>query len=201
MDKELLRQLENDVLRALITSLEWAQPTLKGHGERVASYAVATACELGLDDSTLRWIRLAAALHDLGMLALPTSLIQCPQLDDHGWRLIRQHPELGVQLVQRIERFRPFLSWIRSHHERWDGGGYPEGLAGEQIPLGARIIAVSEAFDAMTFPYPGRPLRSEQEALAELQTNAGSQFDPKVVEAFLKIQSLIQPLREMEIGG
>jgi putative nucleotidyltransferase with HDIG domain len=191
---DLLRQLENDVLRALVTSLETAHPSLRGHSERVASYAVATACELGMDDLALRRMRIAAALHDIGMLGLPNWLIQCPELTPENRQMLRQHPQLGVQIIQRIERFQPFAHWIASHHERWDGNGYPGKLSGEVIPEGARVIAVAEAFDVMTSPSIYREPLLEEQALQELQNCAGSQFDPRVVEAFLRVQSALQPV-------
>jgi len=191
---DLLRQLENDVLRALVTSLETAHPSLCGHSERVASYAVATACELGMDDLSLRQMRIAAALHDIGMLGLPGWLIQCPELTPENRQMLCQHPQLGVQIIQRIERFQAFASWIACHHERWDGSGYPSRLAGDAIPEGARVIAVAEAYDVMISPCIYRQPVDEEQAILELQSGAGSQFDPRVVEAFLRVQPLLQPV-------
>lgn len=194
MTRELLVQMENDVVRALVSALEMAHPFLAGHSERVATYAVAIGCELGLSKPTLRLLRIAAALHDVGMLALPTELLTCSNPTPDQWRAIREHPLLSVQLLRRIQRFQDALILVECHHERWDGSGYPHGWRGEQIPLPARVLAVAEAFDGMRTPMPYRPPLSEEEAVATIEHGAGTLFDPRVVKAFLKVQPVIQPV-------
>ncbi len=194
MTRDQLVRIENDVIRALVSALEMAHPHLQGHSERVASYAVAIGCELGLSKSTFRLLRIASALHDIGMLGLPTSLLTTPHPTEQEWAQIRQHPLMSVQILRRIHRFQEALAWIECHHERWDGTGYPHGYRGEQIPLPARILAVAEAFDGMRTPMPYRPPLSEREAIETLQQASGSAFDPRVVKAFLKVQPLIQPV-------
>jgi HD-GYP domain-containing protein (c-di-GMP phosphodiesterase class II) len=194
LTRNLLVQMENDVIRALVRALEMAHPFLAGHSERVATYAVAIGCELGLSKPTLRLLRIAAALHDVGMLGLPSELLRCSDPTPDQWHAIRAHPRLSVQLLRRIQRFREVLPLVESHHERWDGSGYPNGWRGEQIPLPARVLALAEAFDGMRTPMPYRPPMSEQEALACIEQGAGSLFDPRVVKAFLKVQPVIQPV-------
>ncbi|MEN3000815.1 MAG: HD-GYP domain-containing protein [Armatimonadota bacterium] len=194
MTRELLVQMENDVIRALVSALEMAHPFLVGHSERVATYAVAIGCELGLSKPTLRLLRIAAALHDVGMLALPTELLTYSNPTPDQWQAIREHPLLSVQLLRRIQRFQDALILVECHHERWDGSGYPHGWRGEQIPLPARVLAVAEAFDGMRTPMPYRPPLSEEEAVATIEQGAGTLFDPRVVKAFLKVQPVIQPV-------
>ncbi len=194
MTRDQLVRIENDVIRALVSALELAHPVLEGHSERVASYAVAIGCELGLSKSTLRLLRIVSALHDIGMLGLPSELLTKAHPTEQEWAQIRQHPIMSVQILRRIHRFQEGLAWIECHHERWDGTGYPHGYRGEQIPLPARVLAVAEAFDGMRTQMPYRPALSEQEAVETIQRGSGSIFDPRVVQAFLKVQPLIQPV-------
>jgi len=194
LTRDQLIRMENDVARALTRALELAHPHLAGHSERVASYAVAMGCELGLSKATLRGLRLAAALHDIGMLGLPNELLTVAPLTPEQRRQIQEHPRLSVQLVSRIHRFRELALWIECHHERWDGSGYPYGWRGEQIPLPARILAVAEAFDGMRTETPYRPALSEEQAIEEIQRGAGVLFDSRVVQAFLKVQPVLQPV-------
>ncbi|CUU05050.1 MAG: HD-GYP domain-containing protein [Fimbriimonadales bacterium] len=194
MTRDQLVRMENDVVRALVRALEMAHPHLEGHSERVATYAVAIGCELGLSKPTLRLLRIAGALHDIGMLALPTPLLTRANPTPEEWEQIRSHPTLSVQLLRRIHRFKDALVWVECHHERWDGRGYPFGWREEQIPLPARILAVAEAFDGMRTPMPYRDALSEQEALELIQQGAAMQFDPRVVKALLKVQPVIQPV-------
>lgn len=194
MTRDQLVRMENDVVRALVRALEMAHPHMEGHSERVATYAVAIGCELGLSKPSLRLLRIAGALHDIGMLALPSNLLTKANPTPEEWEQIRSHPVLTVQLVRKIHRFKDALAWMECHHERWDGQGYPFGWREEQIPLPARILAVAEAFDGMRTPMPYRPDLSEQDALALIVQSAGTQFDPRVVKAFLKVQPVIQPV-------
>lgn len=194
MTRDQLTRMENDVARALVRALEIAHPHLAGHSERVASYAVAIGCELGLSKATLRGLRLAAALHDIGMLGLPNDLLTIAPLTTEQRLQIQEHPRLSVQLVSRIHRFRELALWIECHHERWDGSGYPYGWRGEQIPLPARVLALAEAFDGMRSDMPYRPALSEQAAVEAIQQGTGTLFDERVVQAFLKVQPVLQPV-------
>ncbi|GIV05429.1 MAG: hypothetical protein KatS3mg016_1004 [Fimbriimonadales bacterium] len=194
MTRDQLIRMENDVVRAFVRALELAHPHLEGHSERVAAYAVAIGCELGLSKATLRGLRLAAALHDIGMLGLPNELLTVAPLTSQQQLQIQEHPRLSVLLISRIHRFKELSLWIECHHERWDGTGYPHGWRGEQIPLPARVLAVAEAFDGMRTETPYRPALSEQQALEAIHHGAGTLFDPRVVQAFLKVQPVLQPV-------
>ncbi|MCW5938565.1 MAG: HD domain-containing protein [Fimbriimonadaceae bacterium] len=186
---------QSDTIRALVRALDLHGPGEGGHAERVAVYAVATGEKMRLTFDELLTLRRAAALHDLGKLGLDRALLSQPgPLDEAQSNEVRAHCLMALQVVGSFEWLRAAVPMIRHHHERWDGQGYPDGLTGESIPLGARIIAVAESFDVLTFGAPWRPAVSEAEAVRELQAGAGSQFDPTVVAAFLEVQPLIQPV-------
>jgi HD-GYP domain-containing protein (c-di-GMP phosphodiesterase class II) len=160
------------------------------HSQRVGDYAARIARRLGADEPTVELTRLAGSLHDLGKLAIPEELLHKPSGLSDGERLVlERHPQIGHRMLESLG-VEPVSEWVLHHHERWDGAGYPSGLAGEDIPLGARIIFVADAFDAMTSQQDPtrahREPRTAEEALAELERCAGTQFDPAVVEAFAK---------------
>ena len=169
----------------LLKVLEERNGELVGHLHAVAELAVETARALGLDGIELGRVRTAAELHDIGKCALPQSILEKPEpLDDGEWRFMRQHTLIGARIAQAAPSLAHAADLIRSTHEWFDGTGYPDGMQGEAIPLGARIIAVCDAYDAITSARPYSPSLSSDEALAELRRCAGSQFDPAVVEAF-----------------
>jgi diguanylate cyclase (GGDEF)-like protein/putative nucleotidyltransferase with HDIG domain len=165
------------------------------HSQRVAQLAVRIASRLGLDREQVELTRLAASLHDLGKLALPEELLRKPgPLTDPERLILERHPQIGFRMLDSLG-IDPVADWVLHHHERWDGGGYPDRLAGEEIPLGARIIFVADAYDAMTSNRLYRPRRSPEAALAELLACAGTQFDPTVVAAF-EAELGLEPARE-----
>jgi HD-GYP domain-containing protein (c-di-GMP phosphodiesterase class II) len=174
------------VLAALSQAIESRDPYTRGHSDRVSSLAEVVALRLGWRRSRLAALRLGSLLHDVGKLNLDDAVLRKPgPLDDREFDEIRRHPLAGARLIRGFETLRPALPFILFHHERWDGYGYPTGRSREQIPFGARIVAVVDAFDAMTSVRPYRaplPLRT---ALAELSDGAGTQFDPGVVRAFI----------------
>jgi two-component system cell cycle response regulator len=130
----------------------------------------------------------AARLHDIGKLGIPDAILSKPgPLDADEWEFMRRHTLIGQRIVAAAPGLRPVAGLVRSSHERFDGGGYPDGLAGDEIPLGARIIAVCDAFDAMTSERSYQGARSAAEAIAELERCAGAQFDPDVVRAFAAV--------------
>lgn len=191
-----LQKAQNDLIRSLLRALEGHAPGESGHAERVAVYSVATGEKLGLDDRDLLHLRRAAQLHDVGKVKVPAGILMKPdRLSEADWDELRLHAILAESVLESIWFLSPALPLIRHHHERWDGEGYPDGLAGENIPLGARIIGVAEAFDSLTWPSPFRAEVSEESALIEIKKNAGAQFDAAVVEAFEQVQPLIQPLK------
>lgn len=185
----------NDTVRALVQALDLHEPGEGGHAERVAVYATSTGHELGMTFNELIDLRRAAALHDIGKISVnQTTLRKIGELGDDELEELRSHALMAMRIVESFEWLRPAVPMIRHHHERWDGTGYPDGLAGEAIPLGARVIGVAEAFDVLVSGSPWRRAVSPAEALDELQRVAGQQFDPRVVEAFAQVQPLIQPV-------
>ena len=195
--EDILRETHNDTVRALVRALDMHGPGEGGHAERVAVYAVATGEKLGLDDDELLLLRRAAALHDVGKIAVDRRLLtKLGELSEEEFDEIRLHAKLAEEVIESLPWLRPALPAIRHHHERWDGRGYPDGLAGDSIPLSARIIAVAETFDHLTTCTGWRHQMTEVEAVAEVERSSGSQFDPEVVEAFVSVQSLIQPMQQ-----
>jgi diguanylate cyclase (GGDEF)-like protein len=173
--------MQQSVLMQLLAERE---PRLREHVCDVGLMAVAIGRSFGLNSEQLDELRRAAELHDLGKLAVPDKILNKPEpLSDSEWRLMRQHTLIGERILSAAPALRPVARLVRSSHERWDGGGYPDGLAGEEIPLGARIIAACDAFDAMVSERPYDLARSPLQALDELRRNAGTQFDPQVIEA------------------
>ena len=153
------------------------------HSHAVGELAAGIAAQMGLDSEQVELTRLAGSLHDLGKLAVPEEILQKPAALDAAEQLVlKRHPEIGYRMLESLG-IEPVATWVRHHHERWDGGGYPSGLAGEAIPLGARIIFVADAYDAMTTDRTYRSAISRESAVAELERCAGSQFDPRVVAA------------------
>jgi len=188
------RARRNDVIRSLLERLDRHSPAEKGHAERVAVYAVATGEELGMDDDALLHLRYAAMLHDVGKISVDAALLRkVGSLTDEEMNALRLHSMIASSVLESFAWLRSCLPDIRHHHERWDGGGYPDGLAGIEIPIGARIINLAEAFDVMVTG-PLRDPWTERAALEEVRNCSGSQFDPRVVGAFLRVQPLIQPL-------
>jgi diguanylate cyclase (GGDEF)-like protein/putative nucleotidyltransferase with HDIG domain len=153
------------------------------HSQRVAELAARTARRLGLPDEEVELTRLAASLHDLGKLAIPEEILRKPgPLTEPERIVLERHPQIGFRMLESLG-VDPVADWVLHHHERWDGSGYPDGLSGERIPLGARIIFVADAYDAMISERVYRRRVSPEEAVAELDRCAGTQFDPDVVAA------------------
>ena len=166
----------------LLQALYERDAELKGHTSSVAARAAATGRRLGLSDATIEEIDLAAQLHDIGKLAVPDDILHKPgPLSDSDWNLIRQHTIIGQRILSASPALRRVGEIVRATHERWDGTGYPDQLAAEDIPLAARVIAVCDAFDAMTATRAYRPPLTVSEALAELRRCSGTQFDPEIV--------------------
>jgi len=163
------------------------------HGRRVGDIAARMAARMGLGAEHIELIRLAGCVSDVGKLALPDDVLRKPgPLTEAERRAVQRHPEIGYAMLDSLGAD-PVATWVRHHHERWDGRGYPERLAGERIPLGARILFVADAFDAMTNDQAWRPAMATNEALTELRRCAGTQFDPDVVEALLAEMAAQQP--------
>jgi HD-GYP domain-containing protein (c-di-GMP phosphodiesterase class II) len=174
------------VLTALSHAIEARDPYTRGHSARVSMIAEVIARRLGWRGTRLVALRLGGQLHDVGKLNLDGAVLNKPgPLDEREQGEVRRHPLAGARLIRPFHYLRPALPYVLFHHERWDGTGYPSGRAREQIPPGARILAVADAFDAMISNRPYRPALPVTSALAEVRECAGSQFDPAVVRAFL----------------
>jgi two-component system cell cycle response regulator len=170
----------------LLQAFQERYPDLQEHQRGVGALVLAVGRRLDMSTEDLDVLARAAELHDVGKIAIPDAILHKPgPLDAEEWRFMRRHTILGERILMAAAALRPVARLVRSSHERFDGGGYPDGLAGETIPLGARIIFVCDAFDAMTTNRAYSPAVTVSEALSELQACAGTQFDPRVVEAFI----------------
>ena len=186
-------------IEALATALELRAAEVEGHAQRVSLYTVAAARHLGVPADVLEQMRWGAILHDVGMIGIPDSILMKPgPLQPEEWALVRTHPENGARLLEHIEGLGSALAIVRFHHERFDGAGYPLGLRGTAIPLGARIFAVADALDAITTDRPYRPTRTWEQARVEILQGRGAHFDPSVVDAFLEIFDDLQGLTGAE---
>jgi len=183
-----LEALNQETIVAFVRAIDARDPYTARHSEKVAGYAVALARALGLPPADCERIHLSGMLHDVGKVALERSLLQNPgALSDDDWRQVREHPTQSAHILGAVARFAVYVPGARHHHERFDGRGYPDGLAGMAIPLDARILAVADAYDAMTSDRPYRPALTHAEAIARLWADAGAQFDPECVQAFARL--------------
>lgn len=194
----LFRDLErsnHELLLAYDTTIEgWSRALdlrdkeTEGHTQRVTEMTLALARKAGFDGEEIAHIRRGALLHDIGKLGVPDSILLKPgKLTEEEWERMRLHPVFAQDLLHPIKYLRPALDIPQSHHERWDGSGYPEGLSGEEIPLAARLFAVVDVWDALSNDRPYRPAWETERVLAYLKDRAGTEFDPKAVELFLEV--------------
>jgi putative nucleotidyltransferase with HDIG domain len=176
------------MLSSLSRAIERRDPYTRGHSVRVTQVAEAIARRLGWDEARLALLKVGGPLHDVGKLGISNEVLAKPgRLDEGELDQIRQHPRLGARILLRVAALRTALPYVLYHHERWDGHGYPTGRAGEQIPLEARVLAVADAFDAMTSDRPYRRALDHDAAVAEVARCAGTQFDPEIVRIFLEL--------------
>ena len=176
------------VLDALLTALDTRDTETEGHSERVTAYTMLLADAMGLPTEVLYHIERGALLHDIGKIGVSDTILHKPgPLAPEQWAEMKRHPEIGYRMCARIDFLAGAAEIVLQHHERWDGLGYPHGLKGERIHVGARIFAIVDAFDAMTTDRPYRCAMPYAEARAEIAQNAGTQFDPNIVERFLSI--------------
>jgi putative two-component system response regulator len=174
-------------ITALAYALEAKDKYTSGHSQRVAGISVAIAKELGMPQDSIDKIRLAGLVHDIGKIGIKESILnKTGKLTDEEYQHIKSHCEAGEHILIPIVEDEEILKAVRHHHERYDGRGYPDGLSGEQIPLGARILAVADAYDAMTSERPYREAMSAESACTEIERGKGVQFDPQVANAFLR---------------
>ena len=172
-------------LMDLARAIEARDPYSSGHAARVTAIAEVIAARLGWDDEQIDVLRIGAALHDIGKLAVPDTVLRKPgPLSQAELDHVRAHPQEGAKMLGLVGTLRAAVPCVLHHHERWDGHGYPTGSAGEEIPIEARVLAVADAYDAMTSDRPYRRALTSERAISELERCAGTQFDPDVVAVF-----------------
>ncbi len=183
--RQLLQSFLGTV-RVVLRALDSRDTIASGHSNRVAHYATAVAETMGLSVHDKRDLELGALFHDVGKVGISESILGKPgRLTDQEFLLVRRHPEIGESILKEVEFLKPSLSIVRHHHERWDGQGYPDGLSGEAIPLGPRIVAVAETYDFLRSALSFREGLSFEESIEELKGAAGSQLDPDIVDTFV----------------
>lgn len=179
-------RLRSEALGALLASLEARDHYTGDHSTSVVELAEACAGRLGCSEEELADVRQVAFLHDIGKIGIPDEILHKPgPLSSEEWSIMHQHPEIGAQIIASVDSLRHLVPAIRAEHERFDGGGYPDGLAGTEIPLASRVVFACDAYHAMVSDRPYRRALSREAALGELVDNAGSQFDPRVVGALV----------------
>lgn len=189
--QEELKESNLAAMRALIVSEESRDPYLRGHSRHVTEYAIAIADKMGLSDSEKKHIEYAGYLHDIGKVGISDTILHKPgKLDEEEWKVIKKHPVMALDILAPLKFLPEEKVMIRHHHERYDGGGYPDGLKGEEIPFGSRILSVADSFDAMNSKRPYRPPLPKEKIISEFKESRGIQFDPKVVDIFLDIINL-----------
>jgi response regulator RpfG family c-di-GMP phosphodiesterase len=204
--QQAYRELK-DTYRATLESLGAALDSrdvgTEAHSRRVHGYALATAREHGVPETDLTDLAHGVLLHDIGKIGIPDAILLKPgKLTPEEWLIMRRHPEIGRRLLDKIPFLKGAVPIVYCHHERWDGAGYPQGLRGEEIPLGARIFAVVDAFDAMTFDRPYSKAIAFEAAKAEITRCTGTHFDPAVVGSFMKVPArLLEDIRRKSIEG
>ena len=183
-----LEDLFMGFVRAMVNALEAKSQWTRGHSERVTAFAQEIAYEMNLDETQRKAVIIASLLHDIGKIGtLGTILEKKNSLSEDEYDILKFHPVQGAEILRGIKQFEDVVLIIKHHHERMDGTGYPDGLKGEEIPLGARIVYVADAFDAMTEDRPYQPAISIEESITELRRSSGTQFDPVVVDAWLRV--------------
>jgi diguanylate cyclase (GGDEF)-like protein len=183
LERETERSARLRAAKNLVRFVDARDPQTANHSEVVSALAEGIGIQLGVEPEMVDHLRLAGLLHDLGKIGLPDAILKAPRpLTEEEYAVVKRHPEFGHSLLEGLG-IEPVEAWVLHHHEHWNGSGYPDGLAGEQIPLGARIILVADAFEAITADRPYRPAQTQEAALAELRACAGSQFDPAVIGA------------------
>jgi HD-GYP domain-containing protein (c-di-GMP phosphodiesterase class II) len=177
----------------LVDAIEWKDLYTLGHVRRVASFAVMIGKEIGLPTLELRRLALGAQMHDVGKIGVPDRILLKPaKLTEEEFAIIKQHVARGNDIARSVKALEPAAEAIYFHHERFDGAGYPSGLAGRDIPLHARIVAIADAYDAMTSGRVYQPAVSHEDAVRELRRDAGSHFDPELVDVFTQVMARLE---------
>ena len=181
-----LKAANRQALLGLAEAIEAKDAYTKGHCGRVAAYALALAAEAGYPEEDMEALEFASFLHDIGKIGIRDAVLLKPgPLDEKEWEHMRTHPIKGYEIASQIDMLKPSMPCIRNHHERWDGKGYPDGLAGEAIPLSARIVAIADAYDAMATDRPYKKALPIEECERLLRKHAGTMYDPNLIEIFV----------------
>lgn len=184
-----IKELFLSTVKALSSAIDAKDPYTYGHSERVTQYSLEIARRLGLNSQAQEEIQLAALLHDIGKIGIPDEVLHKPdKLSDDEFATIKTHPFQGSKIMEHVKQLSDIIPGMKHHHERFAGGGYPDGLKGEEVPLAGRIISVADAFDAMTSNRAYRQGMSTQKALLKIKEASGTQFDPKIVDVFIESQ-------------
>ena len=182
-----LKKAHLDSVKVLAEAIDAKDPDTRGHSDRVRQMSLRIANSVGFTEERLEILEYGALLHDIGKIGIKDEILRKPgTLSGEEYQTIREHPLIGVKIVEGIEFFKDKIPMIRHHHEQYDGKGYPDGLAGEAIPLEARIIAVPDAFDAMASLRPHQKARALRDILLEMEQYKGKQFDPRILDIFLR---------------
>ena len=192
-----LKELFYKTIKSIASALDAKDPYTHGHSMRVTLYSIILAKELNVEQELLEQIETAGLLHDIGKIAIPQSILCKPgKLTDDEFMIMKSHPENSEKLIASIKKLHDVSFGIKHHHERWDGRGYPDKLAGEDIPYSARIIALADTYDAMTSTRSYRVALPHEVAIEEIRKCAGSQFDPQLAQKFIEIQDIIRAAKE-----
>ncbi len=182
-----LKKAHLDSVKVLAEAIDAKDPYTRGHSDRVRRMSLQIAIALGWNEERIEALEYGALLHDIGKIGIKDEILQKPGiLSPEEYQTIQEHPLIGVKIVEGIDFFKDKIPMIRNHHEHFDGKGYPDGLAGEAIPLEARIISVPDAFDAMASLRPHRGAMALNDILLEMEKHKGKQFDPNILETFLR---------------
>lgn len=178
----------HEIVDALAAALDAKSSCMCGHSERVAEISLLLAKKMKLSHAEKERIHIGAHLHDIGKIGIPDAILNKPgRLTESEYTSIRKHPEIGSNIIKKIKVFQSVVDIVRHHHERYDGKGYPDGISGQEISLGARIVSVADAFDAMTSMRAYRPTISLKDAVNEMRRCRGSQFDPEITDVLIEM--------------
>lgn len=192
-----LKELFYKTIKSISFALDAKDPYTHGHSLRVTLYSLILASKLGLNDTALEEIETAGLLHDIGKIGIPQSILcKTDKLTDEEFEIMKDHTGRGAKMIQNVKKLRAVASWLKSHHERWDGRGYPCGLKGTEIPLFARVIALADTYDAMTSTRPYRKALPHEVAIQEIKRCAGIQFDPELAELFVANEAEIKAAKD-----
>lgn len=196
-----LRELFYQTIRAISNALDTKDTYTNGHSLRVTLYSMILARELNLDEGLIEEIEIAGLLHDIGKIVMPKKILcKNGQLDDDEFLIMKSHPVKGEKIVFNIKKLQKISEWVKTHHEKWDGSGYPDGLKGEDIPFVGRLIALADTYDAMTSTRPYRKALEHEVAISEVKRCAGTQFDPELAAAFVRVADKIDEARKNPEG-